>query len=207
MRRFWVHLYPTAWRARYGDDLTDDLARTPLRLSSAVDLLRGALDARLHPELANGSGVPVSRRWRWGYRSRLGALASPLLALAIVVGLSGGAQVAGNRDLGLRAQPNIPLVGVPPALPAAGASLATWEVFAAAQTKWIESQPFAAEYAAKGLTVVKVTFIPVLKTPGAPAGVTTMAASVLALPKTGQSGSATTDLARVIIRGPGSRKT
>jgi hypothetical protein len=188
VRRFWVHLYPTAWRARYGDDLADDLARTPLRLSSAVDLLRGALDARLHPELANAAGLSVRRRWWWGYRSRLGALASPLLALAIVLGLSGGAQVAGNQDLGSRAQPNFALVGAPPALPAAGASLATWEAFAAGQTKWIESQPFAAEYAAKGLTVVKVTFIPVLKTPGAPAGVTTMAASVLALPKAGQSG-------------------
>ncbi len=207
MRRSWVHLYPKAWQAKYGDDLAEDLARTPLRLSSALDLLLGAVDARLHPELADGVGLPVSRRSTWGRRHYLGGAFAPLLALAIVLSLSGATHGVGNQGLSSHNQPDIPLVGVPPTLPAAGSSLAVWDAFAAAQTKWIEAQPFASEYAAKGLTVVKVTYIPVAVTPGAPPGVTTMAASVLAVPTPGRSALPTSSLVSGVIRGPGNRQS
>jgi hypothetical protein len=47
----WLRLYPRAWRARYGDELAALLeARTP-SLEDRLDLVRGALDAHLHPEL------------------------------------------------------------------------------------------------------------------------------------------------------------
>jgi hypothetical protein len=56
-----LRLYPRAWRDRYGDELLallEDRPATPLDL---LDLIRGALDARLHPQLAGASGEPNER--------------------------------------------------------------------------------------------------------------------------------------------------
>lgn len=50
-------LYPRAWRQRYGDELEDLLEAGNLGLRERVDLLRGALDAHLHPE--RPSRLPV----------------------------------------------------------------------------------------------------------------------------------------------------
>lgn len=46
-----LRLYPTAWRDRYRREVEDLLSRRRPRASDLVDLLRGALDARLHPQL------------------------------------------------------------------------------------------------------------------------------------------------------------
>ncbi len=46
-----VELYPRRWRERYGAELAEFLTRRPLVLTTALDLLRGAIDAHLHPEL------------------------------------------------------------------------------------------------------------------------------------------------------------
>ena len=57
-----VRLYPAAWRARYEAELLDALTFRPLTLRDRFDLVRGALDARVHPELAGsrvGAPVPV----------------------------------------------------------------------------------------------------------------------------------------------------
>ena len=55
-----IGLYPQPWRARYEDELRDALSLRPLTFRDRVDLVRGALDARLHPELApSGLGAPV----------------------------------------------------------------------------------------------------------------------------------------------------
>lgn len=48
LRRLLV-LYPRTWHARYGEEMADLLATRPPRWSDAVDLVRGALDAHLHP--------------------------------------------------------------------------------------------------------------------------------------------------------------
>ena len=45
----YVGLYPRAWRERYGDELEAVLESNPPGLRSRLDLLRGALDAHLHP--------------------------------------------------------------------------------------------------------------------------------------------------------------
>ena len=43
-------LYPRAWRERYGEELCAQLeAQRPLRIGVVADLVRGALDAHLHP--------------------------------------------------------------------------------------------------------------------------------------------------------------
>lgn len=70
-----LRLYPRQWRQRYGDELGALLEEEPLKAAAVVDVLRGALDAHLHPELvrpalvaATGSGgirlVPRSPRGR-----------------------------------------------------------------------------------------------------------------------------------------------
>jgi hypothetical protein len=54
---FYLGLYPRAWRERYGDELADLLEAGRLTLRSRLDLVRGALDAHLHP--ASPSRLPV----------------------------------------------------------------------------------------------------------------------------------------------------
>lgn len=51
-----IALYPRRWRERYGAELDEFLARRRPSLNVAIDLLRGAIDAHLHPEL-------VAHRW------------------------------------------------------------------------------------------------------------------------------------------------
>ena len=45
----YVGLYPRAWRERYGDELQEVLERERLGFRARLDLLRGAVDAHLHP--------------------------------------------------------------------------------------------------------------------------------------------------------------
>jgi hypothetical protein len=52
-----VGLYPRAWRARYGEELEALLEAGSLGVRDRIDLLRGALDAHLHP--ARPSPLPV----------------------------------------------------------------------------------------------------------------------------------------------------
>lgn len=48
---FLVRLYPAVWRARYGEEFAELLAARPPRLRDRLDILRGAVDARMHPQL------------------------------------------------------------------------------------------------------------------------------------------------------------
>jgi hypothetical protein len=45
----YVRLYPRAWRDRYGDELEAVLEEDGLGLRTRLDLVRGAVDAHLHP--------------------------------------------------------------------------------------------------------------------------------------------------------------
>src|SRR5688572_29964310 len=54
-----VRLYPRAWRERYGAELADFLGRRRASFGEAFGLIRGALDAHLHPSLARRSVVFV----------------------------------------------------------------------------------------------------------------------------------------------------
>ena len=53
----YVGLYPRAWRDRYGDELEAVLETDGLGLRTRLDLIRGALDAHLHPD--RPSPLPV----------------------------------------------------------------------------------------------------------------------------------------------------
>jgi hypothetical protein len=54
----YVALYPAAWRARYGEELEAVLGEAGLSLRDRLDLVRGALDAHLHPAVP--SPLPVA---------------------------------------------------------------------------------------------------------------------------------------------------
>jgi hypothetical protein len=45
-------LYPRRWRQRYGAEMTEILEHERLTAQFVIDLVRGAIDAHLHPELA-----------------------------------------------------------------------------------------------------------------------------------------------------------
>ena len=51
-----LRAYPRAWRERYEHELGAMLATTPPRAGQLLDLLAGAVDARLHPDLAREPG-------------------------------------------------------------------------------------------------------------------------------------------------------
>jgi hypothetical protein len=46
-----VRLYPKAWRERYGEEFSEVLAGQHASVGMIVDVLGGALDARLHPQV------------------------------------------------------------------------------------------------------------------------------------------------------------
>jgi hypothetical protein len=73
-----LSLYPKEWRARYGEEFAELLAERPPSLRDRLDIVGGALDARLHPQLA-GSAPDRER-----VSDRFGI--APLLGLAAFVG-------------------------------------------------------------------------------------------------------------------------
>jgi hypothetical protein len=53
----WLRLYPRAWRERYESEMLAVLEGRPIDLRTRVDLVRGALDAHVHPTTA--PSIPV----------------------------------------------------------------------------------------------------------------------------------------------------
>lgn len=56
-----VRLYPRPWRERYETEFLALLASRPPSIGDRVDIVRGAVDARLHPELSGGGGERPGR--------------------------------------------------------------------------------------------------------------------------------------------------
>lgn len=57
-----IRLYPTAWRDRYEVEFLELLQERPVTLRDTVDVLWGAIDARVHPQQV-GAGSPGSTLW------------------------------------------------------------------------------------------------------------------------------------------------
>ena len=57
-----LRLYPRPWRDRYGEEFEELLAQRPPSVRHRLDIVRGALDAHLHPELVDPTRV-VDRWW------------------------------------------------------------------------------------------------------------------------------------------------
>ncbi len=68
-----VRLYPTAWRSRYEAEFVALLEERPPKALQVLDIIRGAIDARFHPELLHDAAEPARRA---GGHRRAGALAT-----------------------------------------------------------------------------------------------------------------------------------
>ncbi len=53
-----VSLYPASWRSRYEDEFLAVLESRPPTVADRFDILRGAMDARLHPQVPGRHRVP-----------------------------------------------------------------------------------------------------------------------------------------------------
>jgi hypothetical protein len=89
-----IRLYPQAWRDRYEAEVLDLLAHRPGSVRDAVDLVRGALDAHLHPQ--SGPAIP----WTWRLPGVL-VLVAGLLWLATYAAALVRAEPAVGTLLGL----------------------------------------------------------------------------------------------------------
>ncbi len=58
-----LRLYPRVWRARYEEEFLVVLASHPFSLFEGIDVVRGALDAHLHPRFGMAS-MPLSERMK-----------------------------------------------------------------------------------------------------------------------------------------------
>ena len=81
-RHLLLRLYPRAWRERYGEELSAQLeAQRPLRIGVAADLVRGALDAHLHPLRRANSTLRTSSMDRRTIAARAAVVWSPVAAV------------------------------------------------------------------------------------------------------------------------------
>jgi len=92
-RRLLIRLYPAAWRRRYAEEFLALLETRPLTRRDAGDILRGALDAHLHPELTGHGGSPVQSRMMF----RIAGSGAILSTLLIALGLLNSARMPENE--------------------------------------------------------------------------------------------------------------
>jgi hypothetical protein len=78
-----LSLYPRSWRERYGEEFAELLAARPPSLGDRVDIVRGAVDARLHPQVRGTEAVADRVPDRFGI-APLGGLFAFAGALLIV---------------------------------------------------------------------------------------------------------------------------
>jgi hypothetical protein len=86
-----LSLYPATWRRRYGEELEDLLETRPLTVSLALDLARGAFDARLHPELLQPALFPAG-----GIRMNFSTLKQPSALIPLAISLASLSLVLGH---------------------------------------------------------------------------------------------------------------
>ena len=91
-----ISLYPAAWRARYEPELRAILEDRPPSFRDRVDLVRGALDARLHPQLMQPGTADLDMPPE-GRAPGLAAVAGGLtwLGVSVLAGLAG----SGRSDI------------------------------------------------------------------------------------------------------------
>ena len=86
LARWLLRLYPRRWRERYEVEVQALLEEHEIRLRTVVDLLIGALDARLDPAYAQERSVLTMRTPRFTTVSLFGAFALFGIALILMVG-------------------------------------------------------------------------------------------------------------------------
>jgi hypothetical protein len=91
-----LRLYPTRWRARYGDEFAALLAERPLAPFDVADVLLGALDAHLH---LRGLGAASEHRKGFAMTLRIGGYAAILGGVLLLTSLVSG-QLLGEGAIG-----------------------------------------------------------------------------------------------------------
>lgn len=83
-----VRLYPPAWRERYLAEFADLLAERPPSLRDRIDIVRGAADAWLRPQVAGRAPRPDSGRSVPATLAALGGMVGGLLFVASALSMS-----------------------------------------------------------------------------------------------------------------------
>lgn len=78
--RWLLGLYPREWRERYDEEFAALLEQRPPSVMDAVDIALGALDARLHPQLAEGMELRAANVPRTAVLTLLWAYAGFIVA-------------------------------------------------------------------------------------------------------------------------------
>ena len=89
MKAFWIKLliklYPAAWRRRYGSEYRTLLEEMALNWQTTFDIIRGGMDAHLHPELTQPGGFTMKQK-RIFRLAGAGAILSTMLPISAVLG-------------------------------------------------------------------------------------------------------------------------
>ena len=95
-----VALYPRAWRDRYEDEYLALLADTGPDPRNNLDIVRGAIDARLHPQVAGSPATPVEPPsiGRWSVIAGWTTLVGAVLWFAGLVLIATGPMVVDGAD-------------------------------------------------------------------------------------------------------------
>jgi len=128
-------LYPTRWRARYGDEFAAVLEERPLGPFDVADILLGALDAHLH---LRGLGAASEHRKGFAMSLRIGGYAAilggalwllTLAGNAINNGAETGSPFLGYAVVGATVMTLVALIGLS-AFQARSHPMLTWAAFA-----------------------------------------------------------------------------
>ncbi len=77
-----VRLYPSAWRERYGAEFVALLDERPPNALDRLDIVRGAIDARIHPQVLDDPTEPATGPAGLRRAGAVGAIGGLLWALA-----------------------------------------------------------------------------------------------------------------------------
>src|SRR6266498_3918563 len=77
-----VRLYPAPWRERYETEFVALLEERPPKALEGLDIIRGAIDARIHPQLPNDISEHAGRAGRMRRAGGLAIVGGVLWALA-----------------------------------------------------------------------------------------------------------------------------
>lgn len=102
-----VRLYPAAWRERYEVELRALLDERPPDVLDRLDIIRGAIDARLHPQRRHDPHEPVGSLGGLRLAGSVATIGGVLWALASI-GFYGAPYI---NDLGYKDSGSVVLVG------------------------------------------------------------------------------------------------
>jgi hypothetical protein len=107
-----LRLYPRAWRERYGDEMLALLEGQPASPLDHFDLIRGALDAHLHPQVRGLGATDKETSMNQRMLALLAAVGGVIWMAGFAAWLTAPITAAGDRE----SIPAIPMVAISIAL-------------------------------------------------------------------------------------------